>query len=254
MKAIVRKVSSSFEKALAKYFGSGPTDLNKAISQHEAYVNKLVEFGVSVKVIDSHSEYPDCCFVEDHAIVAGDSALLTNVGHDSRLGERKEIEEALNEDLNLEYMSKGARMDGGDVLRFGNKFLVGHSKRTNRQGIEDLGKFLQKRNYGLHVVEVPPESLHLISVCTSPIHGKLLAPEGWFSESDFPTDSEIIWVPKEEAYAANVLPFGNKIMMAKGYQFTHNILQNLNLEVHEMEMSQFREADGSLTCLSVLYD
>ena len=31
MKAIVRKVSSSFEKALAKYFGSGPTDLNKAI-------------------------------------------------------------------------------------------------------------------------------------------------------------------------------------------------------------------------------
>jgi len=254
MKAIVRKVSSSFEKALAKYFGSGPTDLNKAISQHEAYVNKLVEFGVSVKVIDSHSEYPDCCFVEDHAIVAGDSALLTNVGHDSRLGERKEIEEALNEDLNLEYMSKGARMDGGDVLRFGNKFLVGHSKRTNRQGIEDLGKFLQKRNYGLHVVEVPPESLHLISVCTSPVHGKLLAPEGWFSESDFPTDSEIIWVPKEEAYAANVLPFGNEIMMAKGYQFTHKILQNLNLEVHEMEMSQFREADGSLTCLSVLYD
>ena len=254
MKAIVRKVSSSFEKALAKYFGSGPTDLNEAISQHEAYVNKLVEFGVSVKVIDSHSEYPDCCFVEDHAIVAGDSALLTNAGHDSRLGERKEIEEALNEDLNLEYMSKGARMDGGDVLRFGNKFLVGHSKRTNSQGIEDLDKFLQKRNYRLHVVEVPPESLHLISVCTSPVHGKLLAPEGWFSESDFPTDSEIIWVPKEEAYAANVLPFGNKIMMAKGYQFTHNILQNLNLEVHEMEMSQFREADGSLTCLSVLYD
>ena len=254
MKAIVRKVSSSFKKALAKYFGSGPTDLNEAISQHEAYVNKLVEFGVSVKVIDSHSEYPDCCFVEDHAIVAGDSALLTNVGHDSRLGERKEIEEALNEELNLEYMSKGARMDGGDVLRFGNKFLVGHSKRTNRQGIEDLDKFLQKRNYGLHVVEVPPESLHLISVCTSPVHGKLLAPEGWFSESDFPTDSEIIWVPKEEAYAANVLPFGSKIMMAKGYQFTLKILQNLNLEVHEMEMSQFREADGSLTCLSVLYD
>jgi len=254
MKAIVRKVPSSFEKALAKYFGSGPTNLNEAIRQHEAYVNKLVEFGVSVKVIDSHSDYPDCCFVEDHAIVAGDSALLTNAGHDSRLGERKEVEETLNDDLNLEYMTEGARMDGGDVLRFGDKFLVGHSKRTNHQGIEDLGKFLKKRNYGLHVVEVPPESLHLISVCTSPVPGKLLAPKGWFNESDFPIDSEIIWVPNEEAYAANVLPFGNKVMMAKGYQFTLNILRNLNLEVHEMEMSQFREADGSLTCLSVLYD
>ena len=151
-------------------------------------------------------------------------------------------------------MTKGARMDGGDVLRFGDNFLVGHSKRTNRQGIDDLGKFLEKRNYGLHVIEVPPESLHLISVCTSPVPGKLLAPEGWFSESDFPTDSEIIWIPKEEAYAANVLPIGNKVMMAKGYHFTYNTLKSLNLEVHEMEMSQFREADGSLTCLSVLYD
>ena len=29
MRAIVRKVSSSFENALAKFFGSGPTDLVK---------------------------------------------------------------------------------------------------------------------------------------------------------------------------------------------------------------------------------
>ena len=124
MKAIVRKVSSSFEKALAKYFGSGPTDLNEAISQHEAYVNKLVEFGVSVKVIHSHSEYPDCCFVEDHAIVAGDSALLTNVGHDSRLGERKEIEDVV--------ISGGDmyRLKPSQVLELGNALLdIPHIRR-----------------------------------------------------------------------------------------------------------------------------
>ena len=254
MRAIVRKVSSSFDQALAKYFGSGPTNLEEAFEQHEAYVKKLSDFGVSVKVIPSDSDYPDCCFVEDHAIVAGDSALMTNAGHDSRLGERNEVESALSEDLNLEYMSDGARMDGGDVLKFGDTFLVGHSKRTNRRGIDDLKKFLSKRDFGLHVIEVPAESLHLISICTSPVPGKLLAPEGWFKESDFPLESEIIWVPASEAYAANVLPIGNNVMMAKGYQSTLKILKNLSLEVHEMEMSQFREADGSLTCLSVLYD
>ena len=209
MRAIVRKVSSSFDQALAKYFGSGPTNLEEAFEQHEAYVKKLSDFGVSVKVIPSDSDYPDCCFVEDHAIVAGDSALMTNAGHDSRLGERNEVESALSEDLNLEYMSDGARMDGGDVLKFGDTFLVGHSKRTNRRGIDDLKKFLSKRNFGLHVIEVPAESLHLISICTSPVPGKLLAPEGWFKESDFPLESEIIWVPASEAYAANVLPIGN---------------------------------------------
>ena len=83
MRAIVRKVSSSFENALAKYFGSGPTSLDEALDQHDAYIHKLVEFGVSVKEISSHPDYPDCCFVEDHAIVAGDSVLMTNAGHDN---------------------------------------------------------------------------------------------------------------------------------------------------------------------------
>ena len=46
MRAIVRQVSSSFEKALAKYFGSGPTDLNEAIRQHEAYVSKIYVYVV----------------------------------------------------------------------------------------------------------------------------------------------------------------------------------------------------------------
>ena len=101
MRAIVRKVSSSFDQALAKYFGSGPTSLKEAFEQHETYVKKLSDFGVSVKVIPSDPEYPDCCFVEDHAIVAGDSVLMTNAGHDSRLGERNEVESALSEDLNL---------------------------------------------------------------------------------------------------------------------------------------------------------
>ena len=53
MRAIVRKVSSSFENALAKYFGSGPTNLDEALDQHDAYINKLFEFGGSVKEISS---------------------------------------------------------------------------------------------------------------------------------------------------------------------------------------------------------
>ena len=107
------------------------------------------------------------------------------------MGERNEVESALSEDLNLEYMSDGARMDGGDVLKFGDTFLVGHSKRTNRRGIDDLKKFLSKRNFGLHVIEVPAESLHLISICTSPVPGKLLAPEVGSKNQTFPWSQKL---------------------------------------------------------------
>lgn len=254
MRAIVRGVSDSYEKALASYFGTGPTDLEEARKQHSAYVLKLRELGLTVKELDSHSDYPDCCFVEDHAIVAGDSALITNAGHDSRLGEKTAIVEALEDDLNLEFMNSGGRMDGGDVFQFGNKFLVGHSSRTNNRGIQNLKDFVEFRGFDLHVIEVPKRSLHLISVCTSPMPDVLLAPEGWFKSSDFPDSTELLLVPNEEAYGANVISFGKEVMVSKGYDQTSKILIDKGLNLHYMEMSQFRAGDGSLTCLSVIYE
>ena len=253
MRAIVRGVSSSYANALAKYFGTGPTSLDEARSQHSAYVRKLQELGVDVKEIEAHEDYPDCCFVEDHAVVAGDSALITNVGHDSRIGEREAVQRTLGEDLDLVLMDSDGRMDGGDVLHFGDQFLVGHSKRTNKAGINCLKEFVEYRGFTLHVVEVPSNSLHLISICTSPSPGVLLVPDGWFQRSDFPPDSDILWIPNEEAYAANVMPFGSDVLVAAGYPQTSKLLEDRGLNLHLMEMSQFRAADGSLTCLSVLY-
>ena len=72
MRAIVRGVSLSYENALAKYFGTGPTNLDEARLQHSAYVSKLRNLGVVVKELEAHDDYPDCCFVEDHAVVASD--------------------------------------------------------------------------------------------------------------------------------------------------------------------------------------
>ncbi|MEE3242317.1 MAG: arginine deiminase-related protein [Candidatus Thermoplasmatota archaeon] len=253
MRAIVRGVPSSYGTALAKYFGTGPTDIEEARNQHSSYVSKLKEFGVSIKEIETDNDYPDCCFVEDHAVVAGDSALITNVGHDSRLGEKEAVRNALKADMTIVSMDSDARMDGGDVLQFGDQFLVGLSNRTNEAGIRCLKDFVEDRGFSIHVVQVPSNSLHLISICTSPIPGVLLAPEGWFTSSDFPTDAEILWIPGEEAYAANVIPFEKDIMVATGYPRTCQLLEERGLILHSMEMSQFKAADGSLTCLSVLY-
>ena len=142
----------------------------------------------------------------------------------------------------------------GDVFQFGNKFLVGHSSRTNNRGIQNLKDFVEFRGFDLHVIEVPKRSLHLISVCTSPMPDVLLAPEGWFTPSDFPDDTEILLVPNEEAYGANVISFGKEVMVSKGYDITSKILIDKGLNLHYMEMSQFRAGDGSLTCLSVIYE
>ena len=41
---------------------------------------------------------------------------------------------------------------------------------------------------------------------------------------------------------------------AKGYDTISSILTERGLTLHTLDMSQFRAADGSLTCLSLLYD
>ena len=93
MRAIVRGVPSSYGTALAKYFGTGPTDIEEARNQHSSYVSKLKEFGVSIKEIETDNDYPDCCFVEDTAVMIDGKALISNLGAPSRVGEEAAVAE-----------------------------------------------------------------------------------------------------------------------------------------------------------------
>jgi dimethylargininase len=67
-----------------------------------------------------------------------------------------------------------------------------------------------------------------------------------------PDGCEILWMPKEEVYGCNTLGLPNgKVMIAEGYPTVKNTLEERGIETIEIDMGQIREADGSLTCLSV---
>ena len=44
------------------------------------------------------------------------------------------------------------------------------------------------------------------------------------------------------------------MIVAKGYEMISKVLSEKGLNLHQLDMSQFRAADGSLTCLSLLYE
>ena len=48
IRALVRDVPASFTKALARYFGTGPTDVELARRQQQAYIKALEDNGVTV--------------------------------------------------------------------------------------------------------------------------------------------------------------------------------------------------------------
>ena len=75
-RVLMRAVPQSFSNAIANYFGSGPTDIELAKTQHAAYVQALLDIGLEVTILPADNNHPDCIFVEDQAIVVDGLSLI----------------------------------------------------------------------------------------------------------------------------------------------------------------------------------
>jgi dimethylargininase len=260
-RALMRAVPESFSKALAKYFGSGPTDIALAKKQHAAYAQALLDCGLEVTILPADENHPDCIFVEDQAIVVDGHVLLPLPGHPSRVAEQPPIADFLSRQLNgfqVCGMFGEARMDGGDLLRLGNLFFVARSKRTNDAGIETLRNLLTHLGHELRIIDIPTEkALHLTSISSTPTDRVILTAEGFLTAEDFgelPEGSQVIFVPEEEVYGCNTIGLENgKVLVAEGYPTVLKTVQELGLEPIVLDMSQIREADGSITCCTLFF-
>lgn len=258
--ALVRAVPDSYPEALARFFGSGPTDIATARAQHQAYRQALLDNGVEVTVLPADHAYPDCIFVEDQAVVIDGHVLLPVPGHPSRVGEQPPVADFLVRQLHggrLCRMDGEARMDGGDLLRLGNLFFVGRSTRTNDAGIEELRLLLDHLGYELRVVDIPDNALHLTSISSTPTDTDLFIPEGYLTPEDFgplPEGCTVHVMPAEEVYGCNTigLPTG-RVIVAEGYPTVLATVEAMGLEPLVLDMSEIRAGDGSLTCCSIFY-
>ena len=256
-RALVRGIPDTFTSALSGFFGDGQVDLEKARVQHAAYVAALRELGIEVVELPSDNAHPDCCFVEDQVVVVDGHALVPVVGHPTRDGEQGPILEALSPHLEMVAMEGDARLDGGDVVRVGGRFLVGLSSRTNEAGAHRLEEFLRPLGYPLERVPLSEDALHLGSVSSSPSERLFITPEGWLPmETLERLDAggvEVVVVPSEEVYGCNTLAVGPSVLVADGYPSVARALLDHGHDLLPLQMSEIRAVDGSLTCMSVFY-
>lgn len=81
--ALTRGVPSSFARATVQRAGDADDpaiDVQRARAQHAAYVEALRALGLEVVSLPADDAFPDCCFIEDCALVAGGVALVTSLG------------------------------------------------------------------------------------------------------------------------------------------------------------------------------
>ena len=243
--AVTRGISPNFAEALIAGERQ-PIDVGLARAQHAAYVDALRSAGLSVVTLPPDPAHPDACFVEDQAVIADGVAVITRSGAPSRRGEAVSLVPALAA-LAPIWMPEPATLDGGDVLRLGQTLVVGLSKRTNAAGAAFLGRIL-----GLEVRTVGVGGLHLKCVCSAPRPDLVLLAEQTLSPDVFRgLGVEVVQTP--ERYPANTLGLGDRVLVAAGFPRTAEILDASGLNVVCLEVSEIRKADGSLTCLSLLW-
>lgn len=85
--AVVRGIPASLAKDALR-MTQAEVDLDGAQKDHRAYVDILsTKLGLEVVELPADESFPDCVFVEDAAVVCGDTALITRPGAESRRGE-----------------------------------------------------------------------------------------------------------------------------------------------------------------------
>lgn len=242
--ALVRAVPDAFPRCLRT--GDVAPDVARARAQHAAYVAALRRLEVEVVELAADEAHPDCCFVEDTAVIVDGLAVITRPGAPARLGEADAIAGALAARLEQARMPAPARLDGGDVLRAGPLLFVGMSSRTDPAGAEFL-----RGATGLELRPVPVAAgLHLKSAATLVDPGTVVVDLAALDPAPFREAGLEVLAAREPA-GGNVLAIGEHLLVSADAPATAAMLAARGHALTVLEVSEFHRADGALTCLSL---
>ncbi len=260
--AIVRHVPDSFSQCLKQEIPDVPLSVAESQKQHDLYIDLLKSIGLKISVLPADESFPDCCFVEDTAVIIGQTAAISYLGAKARVGEELCVSETLTQcGIQTKKIKRPGTVDGGDVLYTGTHLIVGLSLRTNESGAQQLAEIFSD----VPVVTVPVSgTLHLKSVMSAFDKRTLLFSKTFASQTilsklqekmEIKSHFSIIELPDEEA--ANVLSINSTVIMQAGFPESESILKKLcqerGMELKVLRMSEFFKADGALTCCSLIF-
>jgi N-dimethylarginine dimethylaminohydrolase len=242
-------------------------DLAKAETEYAGFENKITQHGAEVLTLPYDASVTmDSIYCRDAAIATDFGMIICNMGKPARknepIAERKEFEN--NHIKVLGEITYPGTVEGGDVAWIdGHTMAVGHTYRTNWDGIRQLKHLLEPHGVNVWVADMPhykgpSDVFHLMSVF-SPVDKNLavvyspLMPisfrntllERGFSFAEVP-DSE--W----DTMGCNVLAIApREVIMVKGNPVTKKRLIDAGCIVHEYEGQEISvKGGGGPTCLT----
>jgi dimethylargininase len=249
--AVTREVSRRIGRCELSYQDRLPVDLALARRQHRRYEECLVELGCRLVRLPEEPDLPDAVFVEDTAIVLDEIAIITRPGAPSRRPENASVARALRPYRPLVFVQEPGTLDGGDVLRIGNRLFIGRSRRSNEAAIRQVRASVEARGYRVSAVPVKG-CLHLKSAVTQVAEDTLLINRAWVDAETLGT-FRLIDVDPAEPGAANALRVKDVVIFSNAYPNTRRRLESAGVHVRGIDVSELHKAEGGVTCCSLVF-
>jgi dimethylargininase len=236
--AVTRELTAAIGNCELTFLHRSAIDFGLAQQQHRDYQSALSSLGCEVVVVPAPPGLADSVFIEDTALVLDDIAVMLRPGVASRQPEVAGVAEVLQQYKPLKAIEPPGTIDGGDLLRVGNRIFAGLSTRSN---------------FGMTVETVETtKCLHLKSAVSEVAPGTLLINTDWISSSAF-KDFELIPVDKEETHAANALRIGKNLIYPSSFPRTMDVLVNRGIDVVPVDLTELQKAEGAVTCCSLIF-
>jgi dimethylargininase len=266
MLVIVRPPGLAFRDAISTHPERDRIDVSRARAQHAAFCEALDDAGVRLLRLAAEPEIADATFVSDTLVALapnsrGQPPVLV-VARPAVPSRRPEVQSVLQaalahlpaDTLVLPVEAPGT-LEGGDVVMYGSRIAIGLSARTNALGAGVLADAARSIGYRPFLCPVS-DRLHLASAVTAVAPDALLGTAAGFASLDAagrdaapPAQIRRLLLPDEEVAGANVLAVAGHAFIAGGNPTATELLRQIGLVVHELDLSEFALADGGPTCL-----
>jgi dimethylargininase len=250
-KAITRGVSRNMGACELTYRSREAIDPVKASFQLERYGEVLRKWGVDLVTLPASESHPDCCFVQDTAFVLDEVCIMASMGAAARRGEVSEVERHLSQFRQIRHIVPPATLDGGDVIQVGKRLFVGLSTRTNARGIDAFTRIVETFGYTVTAVSVTG-GLHLTTGCGVVDDETVILNPRWVDALAF-RNLRQLHVPEDEPWAANTIRVDDALAIEDEAPRTIDLVQPYARSIDTLNISEFRKAEGSLSCLSLIF-
>ena len=232
-------------------------DRNRTKEQYATLKAAIEAFGCEVIDVDELSGHPNSVFTRDVALSTPNGYIRLRMGLEARRGEEgwmAEILGSLGEPCAGEIEAPGS-VEGGDVILAGSVAFVGRSGRTNEEGVRQLSDLLHQMGYEMRVVPVKSTSLHIGGLMSAIGPNRILCCRDAFPE-DFFKGFNTIRIPCHGPSNGNVICLAENEVIANSAENmeTIGILESRGVNVHAIDLSEFRKGAGGPTCLILPVD